>query len=56
MGGMGCGNVPIKDNANRLLFQKAEYIYISFRFHQEPIKWIMEPPSPLNVLSQPFPE
>ena len=43
VGGMGCGNVPIKDNANRLLFQKAEYIYL---FSIPPGAHQMEPPSP----------
>ena len=27
-GGMGCRNVPVKNNANRLLFQKAKYIHL----------------------------
>ena len=25
---MGCGNVPIKNNANHILFQKAKYMYL----------------------------
>ena len=27
-GGVGCGNVPIKNNANHILFQKAKYMYL----------------------------
>ena len=27
-GGVGCGNVPVKNNANHILFQKAKYMYL----------------------------
>ena len=26
--GVGCGNVPVKNNANHILFQKAKYMYL----------------------------
>ena len=29
-GGLGCGNVPVKNNANHILFQNAKYNSIPF--------------------------